>query len=66
MKMSEIKELGDGELLEKEKDLRDEHFNLKFQHAIGKLENTARLRVIAKDIARVMTEKNLRRSKEGK
>lgn len=45
MKMADIKSLIGDELVQKEKDCREELFNLKFQHAIGKLENTSRLRV---------------------
>lgn len=42
------------------KELRDEQFNLRFQHATGQLENTARMGQVRKEIARiktVMTEK---------
>lgn len=65
MKMSEMKSLAADELVQKEKDCREELFNLKFQHAIGKLENTSRLRVLKKDVARIKTEKKLRTFKEG-
>ena len=36
-------------------DLRKEQFNLRFQRATGQLENTARVRVIRRDIARMKT-----------
>jgi len=65
MKMADIKSLVADELVQKEKDLREELFNLKFQHAIGKLENTSRLRVLKKDVARIITEQKLRTFKEG-
>ena len=65
MKMTDIKSLVADELVQKEKDLREELFNLKFQHAIGKLENTSRLRVLKKDVARIITEQKLRTFKEG-
>ena len=65
MKMADIKSLIDDELVQKEKDCREELFNLKFQHAIGKLENTSRLRVLKKDVARIKTEQKLRTFKEG-
>ncbi len=65
MKMADIKSLIDDELVQKEKDCREELFNLKFQHAIGKLENTSRLRVLKKDVARIRTEQKLRTFKEG-
>lgn len=65
MKVADIKSLIDDELVQKEKDCREELFNLKFQHAIGKLENTSRLRVLKKDVARIKTEQKLRTFKEG-
>ncbi|NOZ42502.1 MAG: 50S ribosomal protein L29 [Alphaproteobacteria bacterium] len=36
-------------------DLKKEQFNLRFQRATGQLENTARVRVIRRDIARIRT-----------
>ena len=35
--------------------LKKEGFNLRFQQATGQLENTARMRVVRRDVARVMT-----------
>ena len=35
--------------------LKKEQFNLRFQRATGQLENTARIRVVRRDIARIMT-----------
>jgi large subunit ribosomal protein L29 len=35
--------------------LKKERFNLRFQRATGQLENTARVRVVRRDIARIMT-----------
>lgn len=55
MKVSEIKNLSDDELSQKPLELSKELFNLRFQHASGQLENTARLSQIAKDIARIKT-----------
>jgi large subunit ribosomal protein L29 len=55
MKAREIRELGEGELRQKEKDLTAELFNLRFQHATGQLENTQRLPQVRKDLARVKT-----------
>jgi large subunit ribosomal protein L29 len=40
-----------GQLLE----LKKEQFNLRFQKATGQLENTARVRVVRRDIARIKT-----------
>ena len=55
MKISEIRELSDMELRQKEKYLSEELFNLKFQLATGQLENTMRVPQIKKDLARIKT-----------
>ena len=64
MKAEEVRGLTADELDHKEGELREELFNLTFQHAIGKLENTSRLRQIRKDIARVLTIAKEKSSKE--
>ncbi|AVI93811.1 50S ribosomal protein L29 [Oenococcus oeni] len=56
MKASEIKGLSRDDLLKREKDAKEELFNLRFQQAAGQLENTARLSTVKKDIARIKTE----------
>ena len=38
--------------------LKKEAFNLRFQQATGQLENTARMRAVRKDVARIMTVLN--------
>lgn len=43
------------------KELRDEQFNLRFQHSTGQLENTARMRQVRREIARIKTVLNERR-----
>ncbi len=58
MKLREVKELRElsgAELAQREKDLTEELFNLKFQHATGQLENTQRLPHVRRDLARVKT-----------
>ena len=45
--------------------LKKEQFNLRFQRASGQLENTARVRVIRRDIARIKTVLNERAAKPG-
>jgi len=55
MKAKDLRLLSEGELIEKEKALKEELFNLRFQHATGQLENVMRLPQIKRDIARVMT-----------
>ncbi|PCI32215.1 MAG: 50S ribosomal protein L29 [Alphaproteobacteria bacterium] len=39
-------------------DLKKEQFNLRFQRATAQLENTARVRVVRRDIARIITQLN--------
>ena len=55
MKPNEIREMSPDEIQQKLKDLKQELFNLRFQHEVGQLENSARLKQIRKDIARVQT-----------
>jgi len=55
MKTSEIRGLTLEALAAKGKDLGEEYFKLKFQHGIRPIENTAKLRVLKRDIARVKT-----------
>jgi len=55
MLAKEIRELGVAELEKKVKDLGQELFNLKFQLHTGHLENSARIRQVRRDIARVRT-----------
>lgn len=55
MKAQELKEMSEAELRQKEKEVTEELFNLKFQHATGQLENTQRLPQVRKDLARVKT-----------
>lgn len=55
MKVNDIRSLSADELQKKAQDLTQELFNLKFQLHTGRLENTAKLSSIRKDIARVNT-----------
>lgn len=55
MKPSELRSLTADELGQREKDLRKELFNLRFQLATGEIENPMRIRTVRKDIARVLT-----------
>ncbi len=55
MKPSELRGLGAEELKGKEEELSRELFNLRFRHASGQLENSARLRLIRRALARVKT-----------
>lgn len=55
MKPSEIRDLSKDEQLDKLKSLKEELFNLRFQHATGQLENPMKIRDVKKSIARVKT-----------
>ena len=46
--------------------LKKEQFNLRFQRASGQLENTARIRLIRRDIARVQTAARVKRAGSAK
>ena len=57
------------ELQNKLKELKSEHFNLRFSHATGQLSNPMMLNTVKKDIARVMTilrERELEAAKSNK
>ena len=55
MKASEIRELTQEQLDDRLRELREELFNLRFQYATRQLTNTARIREVRRDIARVLT-----------
>ena len=55
MKVNEIRDMSADEQAEKIKSLKEELFNLRFQHATGQLENPMRLREVKRSIAQVKT-----------
>jgi large subunit ribosomal protein L29 len=55
LRARELRELSDEELAKRLADTRHDLFNLRFQAATGALENTARLRLVKRDIARILT-----------
>jgi large subunit ribosomal protein L29 len=55
MKARELRDLTIEELKEKHKQFKEELFNLRFQHAIGQLGNTNRIKEVKRSIARVLT-----------
>ena len=55
MKATEVNGFEDARLVEFVGESRREVFNLRFQHSIGQLENTARLGLAKKDLARALT-----------
>jgi large subunit ribosomal protein L29 len=54
-KVAEFLDKSSDQLVDELTKLKKEQFNLRFQRASGQLENTARIRVVRHDIARVMT-----------
>jgi large subunit ribosomal protein L29 len=55
MKAEELRGQTKDQLTDQLLDLRKEQFNLRFQRASGQLENTARVRQVRRDIARIKT-----------
>ena len=64
MKAAEVRELSSDDLTSKLKEARAELFNLRFQMATSQLDNTARVKQVKKDIARIQTEMPARRNKD--
>jgi large subunit ribosomal protein L29 len=55
MKPSEIRDMVAEDMQRKLKELKEELFNLRFQHEIGQLENSRKMMATKRDIARVYT-----------
>ena len=55
MIMSDLRELTDEELVESLKEAKNEKFNLRFQVATNQLDNTARIKAVKREIARMLT-----------
>ena len=53
--VTELRELGDEDLLTRLRDSKEELFNLRFQVATGQLDNNRRLQTVRRDIARIYT-----------
>ena len=64
MKATELRELSDDELIQKDEEVKDQLFKLKFQHALGQLENAMKLKNLKRERARILTI--LKERKEGK
>jgi large subunit ribosomal protein L29 len=52
-RLSDLKVMSKDQLEQEFLNLKKEQFNLRFQRATGQLENTARVRVVRRDIARI-------------
>ena len=53
--LRDLRDLSSEELVAKATDLKKEMFNLRFQQAMGQIENPMRLRILRKDIAKAKT-----------
>jgi large subunit ribosomal protein L29 len=60
LRTKDLRELSDAELERKLAETRQELFNLRFQSATGALENSARVRLAKREIARILTVRNER------
>ena len=55
MKSSELRDISDDALREHIATVRRDFFGLRMQHATGELDNTSRLRILRRDLARALT-----------
>ena len=66
MKARDLRDMTDAELEHALAERRKELFNLRFQSATGALENTARLKLAKREIARILTVTTERAAENGK
>ena len=66
MKARQLRDLSNDELERKLHETRQELFNLRFQAATGALENTTRLKLVKREIARLLTVQHDRNSQKQK
>lgn len=62
MKFTEVKDLAGKELAKRERQIREEFFHLRMKHSLGQLANPIEIRNKRKDLARVLTAKNLKKA----
>lgn len=55
MKANELRDMSPEERLQKLVEMQETHFNLRFQHETGQLENPQKLKQVKRDIARIKT-----------
>ena len=65
-RLSDLKVMSKDQLEQEFLNLKKEQFNLRFQRATGQLENTARVRVVRRDIARIKSLAGQKRHEGGK
>ncbi len=61
-RVSDLRVMSEDQLVDEVLKLKKEQFNLRFQRATGQLENTSRVRVVRRDIARAKTISAQKRS----
>ena len=66
MRARQLRELTDAELDRKMAETRQELFNLRFQSATGALENSARVRLAKREIARILTVRHEREAQQSR
>ena len=64
MKADDIRKLDDDQMAKTLAETREELFNLRFQHATGALESTARIKAVRRDVARLLTAQRAQTPKE--
>ena len=64
MKANDVRVMTPDQLEDELAKLKKEQFNLRFQKATGQLENTSRVRVVRRDIARIQTVMRQKRTTE--
>jgi large subunit ribosomal protein L29 len=64
MKADDVRAMSPDQLSDELMKLKKEQFNLRFQRATGQLENTGRVRIVRRDIARVKTVAAQKRAAE--
>ena len=64
-RLSDLKVMSDDQLSDEVLKLKKEQFNLRFQRATGQLENTSRVRVVRREIARAKTLASAKRKSGG-
>ena len=66
MKIADVRAMTKDQVKDEILKLKKEQFNLRFQRATGQLENTSRVRVVRRDIARVKTAAAIKRAASAK
>ena len=61
-RFGDLRQLSKDQLQDELLSLKKEQFNLRFQRATGQLENTSRIRIVRRDIARIKTLQSKQRS----